>query len=223
MHRHGQGLYDDWRQEGESSFIDIYHDIWRFVFAPSPPIADILKKEMDRMQLEPGNYVMAHVRALYAVHSREDNFVQDMTRNAVQCALTLIPRLQSSLTQKELPEISVSFASDSALAVETALEYGNGTVVSATKSDDKPPLHLDRANSTDPRDYYNIFVDLLLLGNSRCATFNIGGFGRWGALIAYPLTYDHSRTQIGNMDNDNDFEATCWIEHHRHDCLKETL
>lgn len=216
MHRHGQGLYDEWRQGDEPTFLEIYHDIWRFLFAPSPPIAAVLKEQMERMHLEPGKYVMTHVRALYGVHSRDETFIRDMTQNAVQCGLQLVSQLQAKTSA-----VRIFFASDSSVAARTALEYGNGTVVSATSPDAKPPLHLDRANSTDPSDYYNIFVDLLLLGNSRCATFNIGGFGRWGALIAYPF-YEHTIiNKAKEFKSDNGVHSPCWIEHHKHDCTNE--
>ena len=230
MHRHGQNVYDEWQLPGEPSFVEIYHDLWRFLFAPSPPIADILDKEMERMHLQPGNYVMTHVRALYAVADRNDNFIQNLTRNALQCARQLVPHVQqqqkSSLSSSPI-NTPIFFASDSSLAVQTALEYGNGTVVSTSNT--KPMLHLDRANSTNPEDYYNIFVDLLLLGNSRCATFNIGGFGKWGALISYPLfgaiPGGKKKKEMAKNDNKEEIEESspCWVLHHKRDCFNEKV
>ena len=59
-----QELYDDDLVHGEASFQDVFHDVWRILFTPSPPVRQILESEMERMGLVPGKYSAAHLRAL---------------------------------------------------------------------------------------------------------------------------------------------------------------
>jgi len=236
MHHHGRLYYDGWRQPTEATFTQLYPDLWRFVFVPVPPIAQAVQQEMDRLSLKPGRFVMAHARALYGTHMRDTTWIQKLSRNAVSCAHRLAQRIvhanSDSSVKNNNDKIPIFFASDSALAIETALQWGNGTVVTAAKPGGKQPLHLDRANSTTASDYYDIFVDLYLLGNSRCATFNVGGFGRWGALMGHAFSNrtNYTTTSTGSSNNnkhdDNDVRhlednlmEPCWLSHNKRDCI----
>jgi len=159
---------------------------------PLSPIVQAVQQEMDRLNLKLGRFVMAHARALCGTHMRDATWIQKLSRNAVSCAHQLAQRIvhanSDGSTNANNDKIPIFFASDSALAIETALQWGNDTVATAAKPGGKQPLHLDRANSTTALDCYDIFVDLCLLGNSRCATFNVGGFGRWGALMGHAFS-----------------------------------
>jgi hypothetical protein len=48
----------------------------------------------------------------------------------------------------------------------------------------------------DPSQYYDVFVDLYLLGKSQCVTTGAGGYGRLGSMLSYNRTcsMDHSMT-----------------------------
>ena len=174
----GSELYDRKLQEGEFAFNDIYHDVWRIFFTPSKPVAQIIQTEMDRMELVPGEYAAAHMRALYGrVHSRTTEEATDWTQNACNCASQL------------RPGGPILFASDHTMSTTIALEYGKEKHTKiVSRNHDKLPLHLDKVdnwNSIDPSEFYDVFVDLYLMGMSKCLTFNRGGFGHWALLIGY--------------------------------------
>jgi hypothetical protein len=118
------------------------------------------------------------------------------------------PAIQS--TAGLTPE-RILLASDSLTASQLAVAYGQGRVVSqSTTTDDnnngistqwQTPLHLDREadflqhhehrgvllqhqTALPASAYYNVFVDLYLLANSRCVTYDRGGFGKLGSLLS---------------------------------------
>jgi hypothetical protein len=60
-----QAYYDQDRDNpNEPTLEQVFHDVWRIFFTPSPPIQQILKREMTAMNLVPGRYSAAHLRAL---------------------------------------------------------------------------------------------------------------------------------------------------------------
>lgn len=177
----GQGWYNDQLRANETPFNEIFHDVWRVFFTPSPPIAKKIKKEMSRQGLAPGEYAAAHLRALYAQEVRSAGQTKIWTRNAVNCATKLRPGRP------------IFFASDSKIASDYSVIYGekmNGTVVTHDNNPD-PPLHLDKAeNFSDTSvarrpvsDYHDTFIDLYLIALSRCVFLTKGGYGHWGLLI----------------------------------------
>jgi hypothetical protein len=144
-------------------------------------VAKLIKAEMDRKELVPGEYSAAHLRALYGrTMDREETEAKEWTRNALNCASNL------------RPGGPFLFASDHTYSQTAALEYGlerNTKIVSRTH--DKLPFHLDKVDdwkSRQPSEFYDIFVDLYLMGMSRCLTYNRGGFGQWALLIGYNST-----------------------------------
>jgi hypothetical protein len=40
------------------------------------------------------------------------------------------------------------------------------------------------AGEHEPQDFYDTFVDLYILAESRCITYGAGGFGSWASLIS---------------------------------------
>ena len=159
-------VYNNELQPGEASFEDIYHDVWRIFFTPNKTVAALIEKEIDRMGLVPGEYVASHMRALYGrIVDRKKSVAEDWTKNAVHCASTL------------RPGGPILFASDHTYSQEVALEYGralNTTLVS--RIHDKLPLHMDKAEnwtSLSPSDFYDVFVDLYLMGMGRCVSTNL--------------------------------------------------
>eukprot|EP00934_Nitzschia_sp_Nitz4_P002740 Nitzschia sp. Nitz4//scaffold113_size70149//2348//5307//NITZ4_005938-RA/size70149-augustus-gene-0.123-mRNA-1//-1//CDS//3329533305//2730//frame0 len=183
----GQGWYDSMLEANETSFNEVFHDVWRVFFTPSPPVAKIIKEEMVRKGLAPGEYASAHLRALYAQEHRAAKQTIAWTKLSVNCA------------SKLRPGKPIFFSSDSKVASIHSVEYGasmNGTVVTHQNNPD-PPLHLDKAeNFSDPTlqtfrpvsDYYDTFVDLYLLALGQCVYLSKGGFGHWGLLIGGNIT-----------------------------------
>ena len=175
----GAGYYDKDLLPGEPSFSEVYHDVWRIFFTPSQPVRRLIENEMKAMDLIPGDFAAAHLRALYGritMETRLKETVVEWTRNALNCASQLLaggPFL---------------FASDHPYAIECAKSYGmeKQTKVVARKHQSRP-IHIDKIPSIDytASDFYDTFVDVLMIGMSRCVTFNRGGFGHWGLLIGY--------------------------------------
>ena len=179
-HNHGKSVYDQYHEykNHTSRFDQVFSDAWRMVLTPVPSVATRIQKWMQSFGLVPGAYVAAHCRALYGVHNRSLDEITEWTQTAIRCA-----------TQVR-PEGPVFFASDSTHAQKVALDYGNEqhvTVVS--RFHEKEPLHLEvNATGKIPADYYDIFVDLYLLGNSRGMAFNVGGYGKLGLILGFDST-----------------------------------
>lgn len=176
VHDHGSKYYNDHRNADEPMLRDVYRGIWNKVFVPTLPIATLIQQQLQSLQLIPGEYAAAHVRALYVEQGRKPEQIKTWSENAVNCASTL------------RPGGPVFFASDSTYATNMAIEYGKtkgSHVVVARSAAVAQPLHLDRDTAASPNQFYDTFVDLYLLGMSRCLTYNIGGFGKWGLLLGY--------------------------------------
>jgi hypothetical protein len=169
----------------EASFDDVFYDVWRSTFTPSPPIASTILEVMKKNNLRPGHYISAHVRLLYFKSFRINRMIEKFTQNAVNCASTL------------RPGHPIFLASDASYANEYGQQYGkqmNVPVVVHSHNPD-PPLHLDRPdgqsivpNSTasierPPSDFYDTFVDLYMLALGGCSFFGKGGYGLWAAMI----------------------------------------
>jgi len=171
-------------------FSVVFRDIWRTLFTPSPPVAGRIKDALKTLGLKPGAYVAAHLRGLYAIKTRPNHQLEGLAENAIRCATHLRPRGP------------IYFASDSKYAVDhLRRKYGDNSnsskrirVVSLQRS--YQPLHVEKTpNWTErhPSEYYDTFVDLYLLGLSRCLTYGAGGYGQWGLWMGY--------------------DASCYIQH----------
>lgn len=172
----GSETYDGELSEGEPAFNELYHNIWRMFFRPSVNVAKVIEDRLTKMDLVPGHYASAHVRALYAIQDRPLNETERWTRNALNCASNL------------RPGAPIFFASDSSNASTLAKEYAEikGARVETHTPNPNPPLHLDRADDWELRpisDFYDTFVDLYLIALGGCVTFNLGGYGHWALLI----------------------------------------
>jgi hypothetical protein len=172
----GQLLYEN---RTGSSYNDVYHDLFRLLFEPAPPIAKILRTEMKQAGLVPGEYAVAHYRAFYARASRRPEMIAKHAINAANCASQL------------RPGGPIYFASDSLHALAKVREYAKEHSYKIVTIENQEPLHLDKAGNWSvrhPSDFYSIFVDLFLMGMGRCLTFGQGGFGRFGLLLSYNAT-----------------------------------
>jgi hypothetical protein len=168
--------YNELSAPGEASFADVYHDVWRIFFRPSPPVAERIERLMSN--LVPGEYAAIHVRALYGrIVNRPNDQAIAIAQNAINCASQL------------RPGGPFFFASDHTYSTQAALDYGRQRHVSVSmRNHDSQPLHLDKAVNLaqrGPEEFYDTFVDLYLMGMSKCLTYNRGGFGHWALLIGY--------------------------------------
>jgi hypothetical protein len=152
--------------------------MFRAIFQPSPPIAKLVNEQLKG--LVPNEYSVAHFRAFYKIKKELVHLPQQKQGaiTAVNCASQLHPG------------VPIYFASESSFSMKTAQDYGrqlNHTIVINQNTDD--PLHLDfacRGNVTRQiSDYYQSFVDLLVMGNGRCVAHGKGGFGPFASLLSY--------------------------------------
>lgn len=155
------------------SYESIYHDLFRILFQPAAPVQKIIDDELKSVGLTPGEYATAHYRAFYGKRLPDDEKIRSTAVNAVECASEL------------RPGGPVYFASDSSHAIQSIKNYAQEHSRPVVIIQNDEPLHLDKANSTNAADYYNVFVDLFLLGMGRCGSVGMGGFGRYGLLLSY--------------------------------------
>jgi hypothetical protein len=156
-------------------------EMFRRVFQPALPVAALVNERMKNSALQPGEYSVAHYRAFYAIefnHPKMNNkTLEDRAINAVNCALTLYPGHP------------FYFASDSIHALDAIQLYAEETNLSiATNQNSKEAVHLDnhgRGNQSHaPSEFYETFVDLLIMGSGRCVSYGVGGFGMFARLIS---------------------------------------
>lgn len=174
---HGGRIPYDEQVEGPS-FAAVYHDVWRILFTPSPPVAKIIQTKLQEHSLLPGNYAAIHLRALYAVTNRPRSLIESMAKNALACASHL------------RPGGPFYFASDSEYATTFITKWAGrnhfGRVEAVIR--DYEPVHLEMAENWTTRpvsDFYDTFTDLYLLGLSRCVAYGVGGYGEWGLMMGY--------------------------------------
>lgn len=173
----GMHNYNAQLVEGEVSFAELFHDLWRIAFTPSPPVRALLESDMRRLGLVPGQYVGAHLRALYAITSRPDSVTQNWANNAMNCASELRPGK------------AIFFVSDSDKATEYAIQYAvqrNATIITRTPNPN-PPVHMDKVSNWRTRnisDFFDSFVDIYIMGHADCLTYNKGGYGLLGLFMS---------------------------------------
>jgi len=155
------------------TYESIYHDLFRTLFEPAPPVQAIIDEELKSVGLTPGEYATAHYRAFYGKRMPDEAKIRSTAINAVECASEL------------RPGGPVYFASDSVYAIQSIKDYAQEHKRPVVTIQNDEPLHLDKAKSTNAADYYSVFVDLFLLGMGNCASFGMGGFGRYGLLLSY--------------------------------------
>jgi hypothetical protein len=190
-HNHGQECYDQNRATSTNNnptYAQVYHDLWRVCFTPVPVIADRIEEQMKVLGLQPGNYISVHIRALYAVETRDENIVTYWARNGIRCATSQFP---ISAPGGRLDDNDVAmpflFVSDSTLATQVASDYGQqeGIRVVHREHEGQEPFHLEKAVGRSVEEFYDTFVDIYMIGMARCTAYNMGGFGRWGSMIGY--------------------------------------
>jgi hypothetical protein len=170
--------------------MEVYRDVWTTFFMPTAPVQRLIDEYTLKLGLEPGRYTALHVRSMYTSNKGGR---KDAVKNPIHCALQLHPGQP------------VYVATDNLNTTKAALEYGTELMTAVygnlsgpsfvARLDEKEPLHLDRGSNFltranpdwmdhPPSDFYDIFVDLYLLGGASCVAFGVGGFGRWGSALS---------------------------------------
>lgn len=171
----GAGIYDKNRKPGEPSYAEIYQYVWSIAFRPAPPVQALIRRSLKELNLQPGAYSATHIRHRYPV-ARDMN-LRLLSENAVRCANQLYPNAPIYITS-DTPE-AIRFAE------RFGSKYLNDRVRGREQSLSKAHEHLDYSRSRAASSFYDVFVDLYLLAESRCVTHNVGGYGRWGRDLSY--------------------------------------
>lgn len=175
----GRFWYDDQLQPGEPNFETIFHHVWKIFFTPSPAVRERLQTAMAEMNLVPYQYTAAHCRVLYAQDDRPQYQQKNWAENAINCASELRPKMP------------IFFTSDSADATQYAQQYGafRNATVQTRIPDPNPPLHIEFSGLRRPAsDYVDGFVDLYIMAEATCVTYNKGGYGVFGLLMGRNAT-----------------------------------
>lgn len=209
-HDHGSAYYNaraTMYDKPLTTFRSVYHDCWHALFTPVPPIARTIEDELDRLELQPGEFAVAHLRALYGIERQGRNLalVKNWTKNALNCI------------SSQRPGGPFLFSSDSEYAKGVAIDYGKlkHTPIRA-RVDAPPPVHLDVVEDWATRhasDFYDIFVDLYLMSMGRCLSYNVGGFAKWAQLIGGNGFECNRRHWTKGVDKKSANKTGCdWVE-----------
>lgn len=181
---HGGGLlYDELITEAYNAtkstdkYKLIYHDLFRYIFKPSPPVQKLVEERMKHGKLTPGEYSIAHYRAFYAIEHKKEQ----MSNKTLEVDAVNIAKCGSVLR----PGGPVYFASDSVAALNAVQRYAKEHNKHIVTFDGPDPPHIDKDLDRNISDYYSIFVDLYMMGNGRCVAFGKGGFGRYALMMGY--------------------------------------
>ena len=190
----------------ELEYTSFYHELFPGLFRPSMRIQRLVHKIVQTHELHPNQFVAAHYRSKYPgepyVKTKNVTILEETVVNAIHCASSLAPGLP------------VYVASDTVASLQAAQRYTTTSnhhhhhhhqamipkVVSnygIFPAEDPP--HLNFAHKTHPSDFDSIFVDLILMANSRCVSFGAGGFGRFGSLLSFNATCRNAHSIKGEL------------------------
>jgi len=174
----GSSYYNMDFKQGPRAYRKVFKPIFQALFQPSPSLSAALQAEQQSSLVlqQPGSYAGAHLRAYYTPTPWSVEQVRATAINAVQCASQL------------RPGVPIYFTSDSQQAVDAIREYSQryhrNIVTMNNNYRSHEALHLDKAVSTDPSDYFDVFLDIYHYSNAACISHGLGGFGRLGVLLS---------------------------------------
>jgi len=189
-HGHGAEQYNQLKSPNEPTYEQVFRDIWKAFFIPSLPIQTRIQQCMQVLHLKSNDYVAVHIRSRYHSYNN-DQQLRTLVRHALNCASHL-------QTTSSMP-IYVA-TDDAARTTPAAMKYGTkrgATIVARSQQAISRTLHLDRGTSFLSKnashwtfrdlkavDYYDTFVDLYLLAESKCIAYHVGNYGKWANLLS---------------------------------------
>jgi len=240
-HDHGSDYYDEIAAaDNEPSFEDVYRDTWTVFFEPSPPVSALIRQRLEELQLQPGRYSSVHIRSMYT-RNRANNIdmIRNAVQCASMLAPSLPIFVASDSVNVTLK--AIAWGSENGRVVRGAdhtiqlqqhvlggdvAQIANTTEIQVRKLTNgtrSSPLHLDRGSDFlsrsnpdwmdhPPSAYYDVFVDLYLLAQSRCVAYDLGGYGRWGAVLSSDRTciINHARNSCAWGDDNGGGHWSLW-------------
>jgi len=167
--------------------------IMRVLFEPTPPLAKLIEDSMAQLNVVPKKYLAAHFRYSYPhLEDRKAVMPKELRMEIVDNSVACVVHIAGS---SDLP---VYFTSDVIQDVQYMTEKSPYAAKSNAELSEQPVkvvalTNMNRFHSDDkkfnwekddPRDLYPVFIDLWLMGNSKCVSYGQGGFGMFGARLA---------------------------------------
>jgi hypothetical protein len=165
-----------------------FGQIMNIMFMPTPPLVESISDTMKKIGLLPRQYTSAHFRSRYPhpeglKESMPPKLKEDIINNAIKCAA-------HTAGDSNLP---VYFTSDDLRSVQYVLDRSPFVAQSNPQTKviaitDFFRSHSDDAkvnyDESDPKELYPVFIDLWIMGHSKCVSYGQGGFGLFGARLA---------------------------------------
>lgn len=170
------------------SWAKIYRDFFWTFFKPVEPIQAQIDSRLRDLNLRPSEFVGVHYRADYPMGGAVLSgpvVISNTATTVIGCA---------TLINEGSP---IYFSADTAIAVQAvqnqsvALSEENITVVTPISGtaanmtyETKTPHHIEWDKGTI-EDFYPTFVDLFVMGESKCMIMGEGGFGSFASLLSH--------------------------------------
>jgi len=175
---YGSDYYDALKDDDEPTFYQVQRSLWEIAYTPSEPLKQRVETFMKENRLIPNYYGATHVRALHGVIDRAAKVVRNWSHIAMNCT-----------TQQLQAKGPIYYASDSGYGPAVAQQYGQDYQTHVvTRNVTQDAVHMDKKSDwrqTDREEFFDIFVDLLVMSKSRCVAYNVGGFGKLAATLSY--------------------------------------
>ncbi|KAL3940693.1 MAG: hypothetical protein SGBAC_004815 [Bacillariaceae sp.] len=185
-----------------SDFTALYHYFFHATFLPAPAIGRIVNDLFQTLHLRPNNFVVVHIRAKYPGEVFRETGNLTALEEIVDNAICIASNNLISNSTSDSEKMRIYLASDAMPVLQSGMRHPN--VVSRLSSslqntEGNDPPHLNFAQKDKPSAFYSIFVDLIVMSQSRCVSFGAGGFGRFGSLVSHDVSCRQPHTVKGKM------------------------
>ena len=198
----------------EASFAEVFRDVWYSCFVPVQAIQQRIAEQMSIMGLHRNQFGAIHIRSRYQVPAIGER-LESLCYNALHCLYELDTQKASTrpiyVSSDHRSAIWVSLQYSRALSLHHVTARDKDLILSLSQEEamqDKTGiLHLDRgsnhlarrpkdftANQFEAHEYYDTFVDVYILSQADCITFNVGNYGKWANLLS-----DNRTCRISHM------------------------
>lgn len=202
----------------------IFAGIFRRMFQPSKPVANMIDTFVNDVGLVPGTFAVTHIRALYdnGVHvSRGLNFkdktirqqAHEMADNAISCTMMAMPESKSIYLATDSNQIAQYLLDESP---HWSKDHSSSNVSILVRPDiTNVGAHFQNSKSPGVSDLYPTFFDLWIMSHSKCLAQGVGGFGHLASL----LSGNHHECRVRHRSKDEPYTMrTCpsYNEFHQH-------
>lgn len=164
-----------------------YSAVMNILFEPSDGVNRLFLRTMKILDLKPRQYLAAHYRDRYPyLPDRRAKMPlghkQNLLHNAVDCVVH-----ESGISDMPIYVTSDKWKSVKYLLDDSPYSQKNNPPVRVVGFEDLNRENIDEGIdflSRTPREFYSVFVDMLLLSHSKCVSYGQGGYGLFGGRLA---------------------------------------